>query len=232
MKVKVFRYNPLKDKKPRYENYKIKTNKSGMRVLGALYYINETYNANIAFRSSCRSNQCGSCAMMINSKPGLACKTFVKDNMVIEPLKGFPVIRDLVVSIKHMHEKTSRLRPFLHRGNTEYKGIEKISAKAIAEFKPLKECIDCFACIASCPSVENTKLYAGPTFMRLIARFALDPRDTLKRTPIAIEEGVYRCTTCGMCGAVCPKEINIHEGAVERLRELIFKEYMLSKRER
>ncbi|NOZ95406.1 MAG: 4Fe-4S dicluster domain-containing protein [Acidobacteria bacterium] len=215
MRVKVFRYDPLRDKKPWYQEFKVDIKERGMKVLGVLDYLNTELGAGIAYRSSCRSGQCGSCAIMINNRPGLACRTPARDRMVLEPLKNFPVIRDLVVSHKSTRERMARLRPFLHRGTQRFTGeIEPISLRK-TKFKELKDCIECYSCLGGCPVKESDDNYAGPTLMRLIARFELDPRDGADRLAMAVEEGLYKCTTCGKCTVVCPEGFRIHEDVIE-----------------
>lgn len=224
MKLKVYRYDPDVDEKSRFDSYTIKTKEKGMKVLGALTYINEEYGANIAFRSSCRTGQCGSCAVVMNGRPGLACRTVAKDGMVIEPLKNTSLIKDLVVDIKPIYDRIKTLRPYLHRGSaTQKEGkIDRISLKKTI-FRELKDCIECFSCLSGCPVKESDPDYAGPSLMRLISRFELDPRDKLGRFPIALSEGIYKCTTCGKCSVVCPEGFRIHEDVIENMRERIYK---------
>jgi fumarate reductase (CoM/CoB) subunit B len=223
MRVKVLRYDPVRDQKPWYQGFNVPIKEKGIKVLGVLEYLNREMGANIAYRSSCRSGQCGSCAMMINRKPGLACRTPARNGMVLEPLRNFPVIKDLVVDIRPTKERMARLRPYLHRGTEKFTGkVESISLKK-TKFKEFKDCIECYSCLGGCPVKENDCEYAGPTLMRLLARFELDPRDAADRLTTAVEEGLYKCTTCGKCTAVCPEGFRIHEDVIERMREKVYK---------
>lgn len=224
MKITVFRYNPQEEDEPYYETYEIKETEPHMKILDALNYINEKYGANIAFRSSCRAGQCGSCAILANKRPLLACRADVEDGMVLEPLKNMSVIRDLVTSSEGTYKKIRGLRSYLHRGTEKVDGFEKIGLRVNNKLDKVKSCIECFSCMSGCPVVSRSKEFAGPTLMRLISKFALDPRDRLNRLPIAIEEGLYMCTTCGLCKEVCPQDIPSNK-SVEDLREEVFRNY-------
>ncbi|HIQ32289.1 MAG TPA: succinate dehydrogenase/fumarate reductase iron-sulfur subunit [Methanothermococcus okinawensis] len=189
----------------------------GITVLEALEYINSNYGEGILYRASCRAGQCGSCAMTINGKPRLACKTRVEDGMVVEPLEGFNVVEDLVVDRTPYYKKIQGLRNYLHHEGD----IPKITPEDMREFKGVRNCIDCLCCLSQCPARKFSQ-YPGPTFMRQLARFAFDPRDREDRERIAYFENLHNCTTCAKCVEVCPKEIDIVHRAIERLRELAF----------
>ena len=220
MKITVFRYNPQTEDEPRYESYEIEHHPH-MKIIDALQQINERYGANIAYRSSCRAGQCGSCAVLANRKPVLACRTDVTEGMLLEPLRNFPVIKDLVVATQKSYGKVASLRPYLHRTKKREAKIEKILLKDLKRLEKLKTCIECSSCMSSCPSHTHSKEFAGPMLFRLIARFVHDPRDKLDRLPIAVEEGLYLCTTCGTCREVCPEEIPTNE-EIQEMRRLVY----------
>ncbi|MGC9516622.1 MAG: fumarate reductase (CoM/CoB) subunit TfrB [Methanomicrobiales archaeon] len=222
IKIKVLRYDPQKDEKPYFETYEIEETKK-MKVLDALNYINEKYNANIAYRSSCRAGQCGSCAVKQNSDSVLACKAEIKDNDVIEPL-DFDVIKDLIVDRSQIEEKAKEMRLFLERIDTPNKEPEIIKPEDYANSKKISGCIECYSCLSACPVIKETSEYAGPYFMRYLSKLGLDPRDSDDRAKIGFIEGLYNCTSCGRCSEVCPKEVSIVGGAIEKLREIACKE--------
>ena len=122
IKIKVKRFD---GKKEYFESYEVPEN---ITVLGALEYINKNYGANILFRASCRNGQCGSCAVTINGEPKLACETKVEDGMIIEPLKGFKVIRDLIVDREPYYKKLLVIKNYLIRKNYP-EGLEIITQK-------------------------------------------------------------------------------------------------------
>ncbi|ABR54298.1 succinate dehydrogenase and fumarate reductase iron-sulfur protein [Methanococcus vannielii SB] len=195
-------------------------------VTDALEYINKNYGENIQFRVSCRAGQCGSCAMTINKKSRLACKTKVEDKMYIEPLDGFDVIIDLVVDRSPYYKKLGTLKNYIQqkngKPNLEELSNLKIYPNDIKDVKSIRGCIECLSCISMCPARKYSN-YPGPTFMRQLARFAFDKRDDSKRESDAFNENIYNCTTCGRCVEVCPKEIDIVHNVVEKLREKTFK---------
>jgi len=198
-----------------------------MKVLDALNYINQKYDANIAYRCSCRAGQCGSCALKVNGEVMLACKAEVEDNAVIEPL-DFDVIKDLVVDRSEIETKIREMKLSLD-SDEESQGCEACLAvlkpEEYEDSKKLRGCIECFSCLSACPVIKETSAeYAGPYFMRDISKFALDPRNKEERAKLGFDEGLYCCTTCGKCAEVCPKDIPTVGGAIEKLREIACRE--------
>lgn len=224
IEIKVLRYS-LSDEKPHYETYNVeKTEK--MKVLDALNYINEKYNANMAYRCSCRAGQCGSCALKVNGEVVLACKAEINDKDVIEPL-DFDVIKDLVVDRSEIENKIKEMKLYLKGEEIPQNSdacLMVLKPEEYADSKKLRSCIECFSCISACPVIKETSEYAGPYFMRYLSKFALDPRDEGERAKMGFDEGLYCCTSCGKCAEVCPKEINTFGGAIEKLREIACRE--------
>ncbi|MEN4017874.1 MAG: fumarate reductase (CoM/CoB) subunit TfrB [Methanobacterium sp.] len=225
IEIKVLRYDPHYDEKAYFETYNVeKTEK--MKVLDALNYINEKYNANIAYRCSCRAGQCGSCALKVNGEVTLACKAEIEDKMVVEPL-DFDVIKDLVVDRSEIENKIKEMRLYL-KGEEISQDSEAclmvLKPEEYMDSKKLRSCIECFSCLSACPVIKETEEYAGPYFMRYISKFALDPRDKGNRSKTGFDEGLYCCTTCGKCKKICPKEISPVGGAIEKLREISCRE--------
>ncbi len=221
--VNIKRYDPETDKHYT-ESYDIEASEK-MKVLDALKQINDNYDANIAYRYSCRAGQCGSCAIKINGKPKLACKAEIEDNDLLEPL-DFMVLKDLIVDRTHLDEKTRKLNLYL---GSEDCGIKKVEPDIIhpeeyAKADKLRSCIECYSCLSVCPVIKKTSNFVGPYYMRNISNITFDPRDDESRGEESIESGLYCCTSCGECGKTCPKEINIYGNAIEKLREQIFKE--------
>ncbi|MDI6643721.1 MAG: succinate dehydrogenase/fumarate reductase iron-sulfur subunit [Methanobacteriaceae archaeon] len=218
IKIKVLRYDPEMDVEPYFETYEVEE-KDKMKILDALNYINESYNANIAFRSSCRAGQCGSCALKQNNNSVLACKAEIRDGDIIEPL-DFTVIKDLIVDRSDIEGKAKKMRLFLERIDNPLEEPEIIKPEAYDDSKKIGGCIECYSCLSSCPVIKETSEYAGPYFMRYLSKLGMDPRDSDDRAKIGFIEGLYNCTSCGRCSEVCPKEVNIVGGAIEKLREI------------
>ena len=208
IEVEIFRYDPDCDSEPRYELYTIPKTK-GMTVLEVLKYIYDN-EAPIAFRYSCRHNVCGTCGVMVNGTPSLACATPADSKIKLEPLKGFPVVRDLAVDFDGCYIRRLKLRPFLDTRNETELRPESITFDIVEEYKQFISCIHCYLCLAACPLVaEYGYRFAGPGIMSDIAMQARDPRDKGDRLGIAIAEGVLRCDECGKCNEVCPVDLPV-----------------------
>jgi len=216
------RYNPDTSDVPRLMTYKVPyIDRQG--VLDALNYIFENLDSSIAYRWNCRTGQCGSCAININGVPGLACRTLVNPSKqyLLEPLQNFPVIRDLVVDLGPGFKRLEKLRPYLERISTPERP-EHLTREEISTAMELRACLECFACYAACPAVASAKQeFPGPIAMRELACLEFDPRDQGDRAQIAVSNGLYDCTSCGICKEVCiPKHIDTRRKAVEGLRAL------------
>lgn len=205
--VRISRFDPAKDEAAHLESYTVNINE-GARVLNVLHVIHDSLDPSLSFRYSCASGQCGSCAVRVNGEPVLACMEEARDGITIEPI-NLPVKKDLVVDLLPTLEAIAFLQPIEHAKLPDKSTIDAI--------KPLKDCIECLACVSVCPAVTVTK-FLGPTAMRQEMRLALDPRDSGDRITDAVRNGLFTCTTCQACWKVCPKEIEIPAKAIEKLR--------------
>ena len=211
MKVQISRFDPDKDAAPHLETYDVHV-ENGARVLNVLDAVRDGIDPTLGYRHCCRAGQCGSCAVRVNGEPVLACMEEAHDGDLIEPL-SLPRIRDLITDIAPVMAQMAWLNP----------GVEEISCSCgvthdtIESIKPLRECIECYSCVSSCPAFAASE-YAGPTIMRQEQRLNLDPRDGGDRVEEAIAKGLFACTTCHKCVEVCPKGIETPRKAVEKLR--------------
>ena len=149
--IHVKRFDSEKDNESHIETYEIEKS-SGMKVLDALEEINNKYNADISFRSSCKAGQCGSCSVKVNGNGALACRAEIEDEMLIEPL-DFPVIKDLIVDRSEADEKVRNLQ--LHLQTDPVTARENLNPADIKDTKKVRSCIECYSCLSSCPVVKN-----------------------------------------------------------------------------
>ncbi len=221
VKLKIYRYNPDVDTTPHFKTYEIPYF-NGMMTLDALNYIYDHVDSTLAYRWVCRAGQCGSCAVIINGKSKIACRTPLDNGteVVIAPLIHFPVIKDLVVDFDKGVRRLKKMRPYVERTSNPTRP-EMITKESIASIKELRECIECWSCVSACPSVgEAWQEFAGPIYHAKLARLQFDERDVEDRVKIAFLEGLYKCTTCKACVEVCPKKIDIPGKAIEKMRAL------------
>ena len=220
IKVKVFRYDPTEDVEPRLEEYPVQYYE-GMRIWRALDNINEKQRANIAWRLSCREYLCGSCTMMINGRPGLACKTEVEEGMVLQPLPYFPIIKDLAVDRDVAENRFKKIQPWLKREDDISQKPVKLHQTDILMSREMSQCIGCLACVTVCPAMRGAwDQFNGPMLQTLTAKAAFNPMDTANRVVQAVRSGTFNCTQCGACWDVCPKRIEIPEKAIGHLKVL------------
>ena len=214
--LKIQRYNPETDDVPYYMEYKVDMEPTA-RVLDALMQVKEYQDNTISFRKSCAHGVCGSDAMRINGKEGLACKTLVKsvagsdgDTILLEPLKNFPVQRDLIVDQTDFFEKYKAVMPYLIN-DEPVSGKERIqSQQERMQFDDSINCILCSSCYSACPVIGKSWEFLGPAAVVQAFRFLGDSRDRgfEKRLPVLDKpEGVWPCENHFECTRQCPRSI-------------------------
>ncbi|EIK45777.1 succinate dehydrogenase, iron-sulfur protein [Cellvibrio sp. BR] len=216
LKVQVYRYNPETDNAPYMKTYEVDTQGKDLMVLDVLELL-KAQDQSLAYRRSCREGVCGSDGMNINGKNGLACikpiSECVKNNtLILRPLPGLPVIRDLVVDMTQFYDQYKKIEPFL-QNDTPAPAIERLqSPEDRAKLDGLYECILCACCSTSCPSFWwNPDKFIGPAGLLQAYRFLADSRDlaTQKRLSNLDDPfSVFRCHGIQNCVAVCPKGLN------------------------
>lgn len=224
----VLRYLPSKDKEPYYQTFEVKTTKD-TTVLDALFQVLDNEDHSVAFRYSCRSAVCGSCAMFINGRHRLACSTLVRDvgrRIIIQPLPHMPIIKDLVVDLSLFFEKYKVIKPYVvpTKPTPEKEWIQ--SPQERNRINDSTDCILCALCYSSCPSVWAGKNYLGPAALLWAYRFAADSRDGIPRDRVAFassEDGLWRCHTIFNCAEACPKSLNPAR-SIENLKRSATKE--------
>jgi succinate dehydrogenase / fumarate reductase iron-sulfur subunit len=231
---KIKRFNPQEDKSPRWQEFSIKMEPME-RLLDGLIKIKESADGTLTFRRSCAHGICGSCAMKINGKNGLACQTLIKDmpeKIIVEPLAAYPVIKDLVVEMAHFFSKNEEVLPHLIN-NEPPPERERLQGKEEQE-KILQSitCIMCGSCTSSCPTYWTDKEYIGPAALLKAYRFILDSRDRAfdeRLGRIIHAQGLWRCHSIYNCVEACPKEIDITRHITE-LKRLAVKRLLLKGR--
>ena len=164
IKVYVSRFNKETDSEPHLECYKIEMTPQ-MKVLDALQAINDKYDEDISFRSSCRAGQCGSCGILFNGNGALACQKDIKDGAIIEPLK-FPIVKDLIVDKSSIENKVKDLQLTLDNQHTN--GLDnRLTKDNIKETKKVRSCIECYSCLSTCPVVNMVYCARHPSNISL-----------------------------------------------------------------
>jgi succinate dehydrogenase / fumarate reductase iron-sulfur subunit len=230
VKVKILRYNPEVVDESEWKTYSV-TLQPGDRVLDALHKIKWEQDGTLTFRRSCAHGVCGSDAMRINGRNRLACKTLIKDlnpdkEITVEPIKGLPVLKDLVVDMEPFFDAYRAIMPFLVTDGHE-PSRERIQSQSDRErFDDTTKCILCAACTTSCPVFWSDGQYFGPQAIVGAHRFIFDSRDegTEQRLEILNDkEGVWRCRTTFNCTEACPRGIEVTKAIQEVKRALIFR---------
>ncbi len=224
--LKVFRYNPEKDKKPHYDVFTLDDVEPTERVLDLLERVKGLQDGTLTFRRSCAHGVCGSDAMRINGQNRLACKTLVQDvgtKITVEPLLGLPVIKDMIVDMEPFFDNYRSVMPFFINNDPPPKKERLQSPEARERFDDTTKCILCAACTTSCPSFWANGQYVGPAAIVNAHRFIFDDRDQAAKERLEIlagQFGVYRCRTIFNCTVACPREIQITK-AIGEVKEAI-----------
>lgn len=216
IEMDVLRYRPEQDEKPFLQTFKVPFT-DDMSVLQGLQYIKDYLDGSLSYRWSCRMAICGSCGMMVNRKPSLSCKTFLRDyypgKVTIEPLDHFPIERDLVIVMDDFIEKLERIHPYIipaePRTLAEGEYLQTPAQRDV--YEQFSSCINCMLCYAACPQYGLNPKFVGPGIMALLHRYNVDSRDggaELRNELVRSEEGVFNCTAVGYCSEVCPKHVD------------------------
>ena len=215
-KFTVYRYDPDSGENPRYDTFEIDLDNCGPMVLDALIKVKSEMDPTLTFRRSCREGICGSCAMNMNGRNGLACTTAIEDlkgDVRITPLPHMEVIKDLVPDFTHFYAQYASIRPWLQTVSTTPSGKERLQSPEQREkLDGLYECILCACCSTSCPSYWwNGERYLGPAILLQAYRWIVDSRD--EDTGARLDDledpfKLYRCHTIMNCARTCPKGLN------------------------
>ncbi|CAJ0996510.1 Fumarate reductase iron-sulfur subunit [Sodalis praecaptivus] len=231
--VQIQRYDPEKDRAPHWESYQVPWDEQ-TSLLDALGYIKDHLAADLTFRWSCRMAICGSCGMMVNDVPRLACKTFLRDfqhGLRVRALANFPIERDLVVDMSTFMESLLAIQPWIIGNNrTPEQGANVQTPAQMAKYHQFAGCINCGLCYAACPQFGLNSEFIGPAAIILAHRYNLDSRDKGQHQRMAQlngENGVWRCTFVGYCSEVCPKHVD-PAAAIQQGKVASSKDYLIA----
>jgi len=226
-KFKIYRYDPDKDAKPYMQDLTVELLPTDKMLLDALQRIKADVDDSLALRRSCREGVCGSDAMNINGKNGLACTTNLKElpeTIILRPLPGLPVIRDLIVDMTQFYKQYESIKPYLINDSIPPEKERLQSPTEREELDGLYECILCACCSTSCPSFWwNPDKFVGPAGLLQAYRFIADSRDEATGARLDNLEDPYRLFRCHSimnCVDVCPKGLNPNK-AIGKIKELM-----------
>ena len=238
----VRRYDPMKDKEPHVQPFKVPVT-PGMVVLDGLHYIRENHDPTLSLRYSCRMGVCGSCGMLLNGTPTLACNTQILDiastDLTVGPLPNFQIFKDLVPDLASMFEKHRDILPHIVREKPEEldqpAGEHYQSPEQLEHFLQFTYCIKCGCCMGACPTLATDPYYLGPQPLAQAHRYNADTRDggrSVRNEVTGRAHGAFRCHFAGECSRVCPKGVDPAR-AVQLLKRRLVLDYLhLAKRQK
>jgi succinate dehydrogenase / fumarate reductase iron-sulfur subunit len=223
--LKVFRGN---GESGTFETYKVPI-EDGMVILDAIHYIQQHYAPDLAVRWNCKAAKCGSCSAEVNGKPSLMCKSRMdkfspNEEIVVEPVKTFPTIKDLVTDVSWNYEVNKKIPAFAPKDEGEW----IIYQEDIERVQEFRKCIECFLCQDVCHVLRDhdRKDFMGPRFLVRTAGLDMHPKDTLNRSKYVKEQGgIGLCNITKCCTEVCPEEIHITDNAIIPLKERVVDEF-------
>jgi succinate dehydrogenase iron-sulfur subunit len=230
--LEVMRYRPEQETEPSFQSYEVPFHEDWV-VLDALNYIKDRLDGSLSYRWSCRMGVCGSCGMMVNGEPQLTCATFLSHcrpgPVRVEPLRYFPIVRDLVIDMTDFMDKLQSVKPWIIRGDEKplSQGEYLQTPEELDIYKQFSMCINCMLCYAACPVYGLDPQFVGPAAIALAQRYNKDSRDqgTSQRLDMLSQhEGIWGCTFVGECSKVCPKEVD-PAGAIQQYKLTATKEW-------
>ncbi len=202
----------------------------GMVVLDAVHYIQGHQAPDLAVRWNCKAAKCGSCSAEVNGRPKLMCKTRMDalpldEPITVNPMKSFPIIKDLVTDVSWNYQVNKKIPPFTPRPGVEWK-MQQEEVDRVQEFR---KCIECFLCQNTCHVLrdhEKQADFGGPRFFVRVAGLEMHPLDGESRTELLKNElGIGLCNITKCCTEVCPEDIHITDNAIIPLKERVVDEY-------
>jgi fumarate reductase iron-sulfur subunit len=230
--LEVMRYRPEQETEPTFQRYEVPFHEDWV-VLDALNYIKDRLDGSLSYRWSCRMGVCGSCGMMVNGEPQLTCATFLSHYLPgpirVEPLRYFPIMRDLVINMTDFMAKLQSVKPWIIPSQEKplSQGEYLQTPEELDVYKQFSMCINCMLCYAACPVYGLDPQFIGPAAIALAQRYNLDSRDqgaSQRLDLLSQDEGIWGCTFVGECSKVCPKEVD-PAGAIQQYKLSATKEW-------
>ena len=212
----------------KFKNYSVQL-EQGMVVLDAIHRVQVEHANDLAVRWNCKAGKCGSCSMEINGKPKLACMTrlsdYADDELIsIQPMKTFPIIKDLVTDVSWNYEQNKKILPFKLR-KAANNGKPRMYQQDVERIQEFRKCIECYLCQDVCHVLRDQgqkEKFVGPRFMIRLASLEMHPLDVEDRIPqIKAEFGSGMCNITRCCTEVCPEHIQITDNGIIPLKERV-----------
>ncbi|MGQ9672482.1 MAG: succinate dehydrogenase/fumarate reductase iron-sulfur subunit [Candidatus Aminicenantales bacterium] len=220
---RILRFDPVEDECPHFEDFMVESDEK-KSLLEVLMDIRNEQDPTLSFRYSCREAVCGSCAMVINGKFDLACRTILSglasSLVVIEPLPNLEIQKDLIVDMEPFWRALDKIEPYLFPGEDKPEKGHRVEDRVMERIDPFTNCILCGCCYSACPVVSRDERYLGPAALAKLYRFVADPRDKRgysRWSKVSTETGVWGCDTVFRCNEVCPRYVRPADG-IEALR--------------
>lgn len=232
VRLRLLRFNPERDSEPHFEEYTVKADPME-RLLDLLHKVKWYQDSSLALRRSCAHGICGSDAMVINGENALACKVLVKDlkqPVTVEPIRGLPVMKDLIVDMDPFFQGYLAVKPWLITDEHEREpDRERLQSPDERErYDDTTKCILCAACTTSCPIFWADEEYVGPAAIVNAHRFIFDSRDRGGRERLEIlsqKDGAFKCRTVFNCTYACPRGIKVTKAINEVKQAALFKSF-------
>ena len=229
VRLRILRFNPERDTQPHFEDYTVEAEPMD-RLLDCLHKVKWYEDGSLALRRSCAHGICGSDAMVINGVNALACKVLVQDlkqPITVEPIRGLPVMKDLIVDMEPFFAGYRAVKPWLITDPHEREPArERLQSQDDRErYDDTTKCILCAACTTSCPIFWSDEEYVGPAAIVNAHRFIFDSRDSGARERLEVlshKDGAFKCRTVFNCTDACPRGIKVTKAIQEVKRAALF----------
>lgn len=236
IKLRIQRFTPEIDDKPYFKDYEVPF-KEGMTVLDTLMKVKEEIDGTLSFRASCRMGICGSCGVIVNDKPLLACHTQIEELgtniLTIRPLCNYAIVKDLIVDLIPLFEKHADIKPgIIHITKPREKAQFLQSVNELNKYLQFSYCIKCGICLAACPTCATDVNFAGPQAITQAFRYSIDSRDEgfiERKEKVDKSHGIWHCHFAGACSIACPKGVD-PALAIQKFKGLIVSSYFSKKK--